>query len=326
MFPLLIDWITFGAVLVALLVVDLFVSVLRAHVIRVREAAIYTVIWTGIALAVGVWIFIRGGGTLATEYYTAYIAEQALSADNIFVFLIIFNYFSPPAKYHARILFIAIVGALVTRGVLLAVGVTLINNFSWIHIILGLFLLFTAIKLWKQTETKVTPDKNPLIRLLKRFIPISEEYDGAKMFTRKNGALMATPMLLVIATLLSTDILFAVDSIPTVLGISQNAFIVWTSNATAVLGLIPLYFLLANMVDKFRYLKNGLVVVLAFVGLRIIVDESLHLANIELPISSQVSAVISLSVILLILGVSVILSLVVNRREENRLKAEEPLK
>jgi tellurite resistance protein TerC len=306
-------WVGFNLVLVGLLVLDLFVLSRREHVVGLREAGLLTGFWTLVAVAVGAWIFIAGNSTLGIEYTTAYVAERALSIDNLFVFLVIFGYFQLPREYQARGLLFGIIGALLARAVFIAIGVAVISAFSWFLVLLGVFLIYTAYKLAFAGGGEVDPSKNIAVRMFRKVMPVSDEYNHTHFFTRlADGRRAATPFLLVVIVLGTTDIVFAIDSIPTVFGISDHAFIVWSSNAMAVLGMRPLFFLLEGMVRLFRFLQYGLAIILGFVGTKMIVEtlfeDWLHHVEEDLGIGDQGVIFISLGFILVILFGSVILS------------------
>jgi tellurite resistance protein TerC len=272
-----------------------------------KEAAWLTAFWTLVAGVVGVWVYVEGNSTQGLEYVTGYVAERALSIDNLFVFIVIFGYFNLPKQYQAKGLLFGIVGALLARAVFIAIGVAVITAFSWFLFLLGAFLIYTAYKLAFAGEQEVDPSRNITVRLAKRFMPVSTEYDGTKFFTRLNGAKAITPFLLVVLVLGTTDVVFAIDSIPTVFGITDDPFVVWSSNAMAVLGMRPLFFLLVGMVRLFRYLQYGLALILGFVGLKMIVEEAFHDFHV---IGELGDIYLSLGVIIGILAGSVLLSMV----------------
>ena len=311
-------WVGFNGALVLLFLIDLVVLNRGDRVVGTREAFILTVVWTLFGLGVGLWLWLAFGADPAVLYTTAYIAERALSIDNLFVFIVIFGYFQLPQQYQSRALLFGILGAILARAVFIAVGITIISAISWVLFILGAFLVYTAWKLAFTKDHEVDPSKNLVVRLFRKVMPITDQYAGHQFFSRtKTGALAATPFLLVILALASTDVVFAIDSIPTVLGITDNSFLVWSSNAMAVLGIRPLFFLLDKMVKLFRYLQYALAVILAFIGIKIIVEEALHLAHVELPISNQVQTFIALGVIMGVLGISILLSVLISDKSKN---------
>jgi tellurite resistance protein TerC len=300
-------WLIFNAVLVALLIFDLLILTRKNRVVGMKEAAWLTAFWTLVAGAVGVWIFVAGSEQQGGEYFAGYVAERALSIDNLFVFIVIFGYFSLPKSYEARGLLFGIVGALLARAVFIAAGVAVISAFAWFLYILGAFLIYTAYKLAFVGDHEVDPGKNIAVRLFRKLMPVSDEFDGTKFFTRMNGVRAATPFLLVIIVLATTDVVFAIDSIPTVFGITDDPFIVWSSNAMAVLGMRPLFFLLVGMVKLFRYLQFGLAAILGFVGLKMIVETAFEDFHV---IGKLEDIYLSLVIILGILIGSVLLSII----------------
>ncbi len=301
-------WIGFNVLVAVLLVLDLLVLTRNDREVSMRRAAWLTAFWWGVAVIVGIWIFTAGTNEQGVSYTTAFIVEKALSIDNLFVFLVIFGYFQLPAKLQLRALLFGIVGALVARAIFISVGLTIIGLFSWILFILGAFLVYTAYKMAFLGDTEVDPGQNPMVRLFRRFMPVTDGYEGHKFFTRlPNGKRAATPFLMVIIALGTTDIIFAIDSIPTVFGITQDAFIVWSSNAMAVLGLRPLFFLLAGLVKIFRFLQYGLALVLALIGVKMIVEEAAHTLDFHLPEIME-TPFTSLVVITIIFATTIVLS------------------
>ena len=307
-----------------LLLIDLLLLSGKDHHVGMKEATLLTILWTLVAAAVGVWVFIAGGTELGIEYATAYVAERALSIDNLFVFLVIFNYFALPDLFRSRALLFGIVGALIARAVFIFFAIGIIDLFEPILYLLALILIYTAYKLITSHDEDVDPSKNILLRGFRKLYPVSDQYDGHNFFTVKNGIRMATPFALVVIVLASTDVVFAVDSIPTVIGISKNQFIIWSSNAMAVLGMRPLFFLLEGLVNLFRYLSYGLAAILAFIGIKIIVETAIHdqfhnfIHDIGVP-SDSVSITItlgSLAIVIAILVISVIASVVLPQSEE----------
>lgn len=278
------------------------------QVVGMRRAALLTAFWWGVAVVVGIWIFIVGTTDQGVDYTTAFVVEKALSVDNLFVFLVIFTYFSLPGQFQLRALLFGIIGALVARALFITVGLTVIGLFSWVLFILGAFLVYTAYKMAFMGEKEVDPSQNPVVRAFRKIMPVSDNYDGHKFFTRlPTGKKAATPFLMVVLALGTTDIIFAIDSIPTVFGITQDPFIVWSSNAMAVLGLRPLFFLLAGLVKLFRFLQYGLALVLALIGIKMIVEEAAHELDFHLPAIME-TPFTSLVVISLIFATAIILS------------------
>lgn len=304
-------WVFFNLFLVAMLVLDLGVFHRKAKVIAPREALVWSGVWVGIAMVFAGIIFAWQGSQAGTEFLTGYMIEKSLSIDNVFVFALIFGYFNVPAAYQYRILFWGVVGALVMRGVLIATGATLIANFHWIIFIFGGFLVFSGIKMLFHDESKSDPSRSIVVRLFKRFVPTTDEYDGQKFFTRRTGKLLATPLLTVLVAVEATDLIFAVDSIPAIFAITDEPFIVFTANALAILGLRALYFALAGIMHKFEYLKFGLSMVLVFVGVKMLASDVYHMP-----------AMLSLAIVLLILAGSVAVSLLKTKESSHGLAAE----
>ena len=313
MFDSLYIWLIFNIFLAVLLFFDFVILSRKEKVIEFKQAALLTVFWKSIAALVGLWIFLYGNTELGIEYTTAFISELALSIDNLFVFIIIFNYFSVPDSLKMRALTFGIVGALIARAIFIAVGVAIISKFGWVMVILGIFLIFTAYKLAFKKNKEPDPKNNILVKIFSKFIEISDKYQGYKFFIRSNSKkIIATPFFLTVIVLGSTDIVFAVDSIPTVFGITDNAFIVWSSNAMAVLGLRPLFFLIANLVNLFRFLQFGLATILFFIGSKMIF-EHLHHGHI---IGPQSDVFISMGIIIGILLLSILVSIVLPTKDK----------
>lgn len=317
MFDTLWVWIGFNLFVLAMLAIDLGVFHREAHEVSLREAAIWSVVWIALALLfnAGLYVFwdqIMPGSSLSASdaglaFLTGYLIEKALSVDNIFVFVLIFSYFAVPAKYQHRVLFWGILGALIMRGTMILAGAALIKQFHWIIWIFGAFLIFTGIRMARSQDEQVEPEKNPVVQMFRRFVPISDRYDGQKFLTRQNGVLMATPLLLVLVMVETTDLIFAVDSIPAIFAVTQEPFIVYTSNVFAILGLRALYFVLAGVVHLFHYLKLGLSVVLVFVGVKMLLPD---LSAALIGVSWKIPTGISLGVVATIIAVSIIASLV----------------
>ena len=311
-------WVGFNVFVLAMLAVDLGIFHRDAHAVSVKEALTWSVVWITLSLAFNglIWLFwdrISPGSDLsnndaALAFLTGYLIEKALSVDNIFVFVLIFTYFSVPALYQHRVLFWGIIGALLMRGAMIALGATLIKEFHWIIYIFGAFLIFTGIRMASHRNEEVHPEKNPLIRLFKRLMPVTEQYEGDKFFIRRAGVLMATPLLLVLLMFETTDLIFAVDSIPAIFAVTQDPFIVYTSNVFAILGLRSLYFVLAGMIHKFHYLKLGLSVVLVFVGAKMLLTDT----------PFKIATPVSLVVVALIITTAVVASLVRAQRLEQK--------
>jgi tellurite resistance protein TerC len=262
---LILFWILFNLFVLAMLALDLGVLNRRPHSIGFREALGWSVMWVALAIAFAVVVYFWHGRTASLEFATGYLIELSLSIDNLFVFLVIFRYFRVPGELQHRVLFWGILGALITRGAFILVGVGLIRQFDWIIYIFGALLVWSGFKLLRQGDTEIDPEKNPVLKLFRRWMPVTDEYVGNKFWVRQSG-LYATPLVVVLLVVETTDILFAVDSIPAVLAITLNAFIVYTSNVFAIMGLRSMYFAVAGMMDYFEYLHYGLSAVLVFIG------------------------------------------------------------
>jgi tellurite resistance protein TerC len=300
-------WIGFHFFIFIMLALDLGVFNKKLHKISVREASVWTVVWISLALLFNLFIYYEFGKTKALEFLTGYVIEYSLSVDNIFVFILIFSYFAVKDQYQHKVLFWGILGALIMRGIFIFAGVALINRFHWIVIIFGGFLVFTGIRMLFHKEAEVDPEKNVIIRFFKKFLPVSHNMHGDKLFVRENHRLHATPLFLVLLVIESSDLIFAVDSIPAILAISHDRFIVYTSNIFAILGLRSLYFAVAGIMGYFRFLKVGLAFVLTFVGLKMLASYF----HFEIPI------LLSLAIIILILLISILASVIIKEKIEN---------
>ncbi|MBN4074256.1 TerC family protein [bacterium AH-315-D21] len=298
----------FTACVLVVLTIDLTVFHRRSHVLSTKEAAIWSAFWVSLAGLFWIGVTLWWGTKTGLEFLTGYVIELSLSVDNVFVFLIIFTYFSVPQAYRYRVLFYGIVGAIVMRAVFIAAGVTLLAQFHWIIFVFGGFLVLTGIRIILKSDTEVDPSKNPIVKLVRRFIPVTDEYHGQSFFVRIKGVLFATPLFLVLVSIEVTDLVFAIDSVPAVLAITDEPFIVYTSNIFAILGLRSFFFLISGLVAKLRYLKFGLGLVLVFVGVKMTTSSIL-----EIPILFSLGAIVT------ILAGSVIASLIADSRQ-----GEEP--
>jgi len=297
-------WGALTAAIAIMLLVDLLLVHRKPHVISFREAAIESAVWITLGLAfVGVMAWWQGGQA-AGEYLAGYLIEKSLSIDNVFVWAVLFGYFAVPAAYQFRVLFWGIFGALVMRAMFIFAGVALIDRFDWVLYVFGAFLLFTAVKIARHSGAEVHPEQNPVLKLVRRVVPTTSHYDGQKLFTKENGKRLATPLFTVLVLVEATDVIFAVDSVPAILAVSREPFIVFASNAFAILGLRSLYFLLAGMAGKFRYLHVGLGVILAFVGVKMLLANVYHMPT-----------TISLGVIAAVLAVTIWASLRADKRD-----------
>jgi TerC family integral membrane protein len=263
-------WIGFSFFIVVMLSLDLGLLNRKAHTIRYREAWIWTGVWVTLAMLFAYLVFRYQGSVRGLEFLTGYLIELSLSVDNLFVFILIFSFFKVPSKYQHRVLFWGVLGALVMRLTMIFVGAALLNRFHWIIYIFGGFLVYTGIKMFRHEDTEIHPDQNPIVRLVTRFLPITDYYEGKKFFITVNGKLTGTLLLLVLVVVEVTDLVFAVDSIPAIFAITTNTFIVYTSNVFAILGLRSMYFLLAGVIEKFQYLRVGLAIVLTFIGCKML--------------------------------------------------------
>ncbi len=297
-------WLVLLGIVLAMLAVDLFMHK-DAHIISVKEAAVWSGIWVGVATIVGGLIWWYFGSEFGMQYFAGYLIEKSLAVDNVFVWAMIFSYFAVPREYQHRVLFYGVLGALVFRAIFIGAGSALIASYAWVLYIFGAFLILTGIKMMKQRNEHFDVSNSKTLKLFRRFVRTTDEYEGQKFLTRKNGVLFATPLLAVLVLVEVTDIIFAVDSIPAIFAITQEPFLVFASNALAILGLRAMYFLLADLMHRFIYLKIGLSLVLVFVGIKMIVGHAFF----------KIPTAISLGVVVALIAVSVIASLVSTREE-----------
>ena len=292
-------WVLFNLFVLLMLALDLGVFHRKAHEVRLREALIWTAVWAALAVLfnLGVWHF--AGSQKALEFLTGYLIEKSLSVDNVFVFALIFSYFAVPARVQHKVLFWGILGALAMRAVMIAVGAALITKFTWVIYVFGLFLIVTGIKMIVKREEEIHPERNPVVRVFKRWIPVTADYREDRFFVREGGRLWATPLFLVLLVVEMSDLVFAVDSIPAIFAVTSDPFIVYTSNVFAILGLRSLYFALAGIMNRFHYLKIGLGVVLAFVGVKMMLAHTPY----------KIDTLVALAVVVLVLAASVLVSL-----------------
>ncbi|HVR33501.1 MAG TPA: TerC family protein [Acidimicrobiia bacterium] len=297
-------WMAFVAGVAVLLFADLLIVHRKPHAISMREASIESAVWITIGLLFAFVMLAWQGSGAAGEYLAGYLIEKSLSIDNVFVWAVILNYFAVPAAYQYRVLFWGIFGALVLRAAFIFAGVALIENFDWVLYVFGAFLIFTAFRIARHDNEEIHPEDNPVLKVFRRVVPSTTEYDGQKLFTRRSGRLLATPLFAVLVLVESTDVVFAVDSIPAILAVSREPFIVFASNAFAILGLRALYFVLAGMAGRFRYLNLGLGLILGFVGVKMLIADWYHFPTWA-----------SLTVITVVLAVTIIASLRAERRD-----------
>jgi tellurite resistance protein TerC len=293
-------WIGFNVFVLIMLALDLGVFHRKTHVVTLKESITWTAVWVVMALLFNLGIAHFMGNDKGLEFFTGYVIEKSLSVDNVFIFALLFSYFAVPALYQHKVLFWGVFGALVMRAIMIALGAKLIAEFAWIIYVFGAFLVLTGVKMIVKREEEIHPERNPVVRFFKRFIPSTSDFRGDKFFVRENGVLMATPLFVVLILVEISDLIFAVDSIPAIFAVTKDPFIVYTSNVFAILGLRSLYFALAGVLDKFHYLKVGLGVVLSFVGVKMLLAHS----------TWKIDTHISLGVIIVVLAASVVASLV----------------
>jgi tellurite resistance protein TerC len=298
-------WAGFNLFVLAMLALDLGVFHRKSHEVSIKEATVWSAVWVGLALLFNAGIYWLRGSEPAIQFFTGYLIEKSLSVDNIFVFALIFSYFAVPPAYQHRVLFWGILGALVMRAGFILAGAALLAKFHWIIYVFGAFLIVTGVKMAIFRNAEMHPEKNPVVKLVRRLIPVTQEYRKDRFFVREAGRLMATPLFLVLVLVETTDLVFAVDSIPAIFAVTNDPFIVYTSNVFAILGLRSLYFVLAGVMQKFSYLKLGLSAVLVFVGIKMTLVDFY-----------KIPSSVSLGVIAAILALSVLASLWKSRREE----------
>ncbi len=304
-------WLISVAVILGLLLFDLLASTRKAHDVSFKEATFWSIFYIAVAIGFGAWIWADFGAQFGKEYFAAYIVEKSLSVDNLFVFLIILSNFAVPSIYHQRVLMVGIVLALVMRALFIAVGAAALKAFAFTFVIFGAILLWTGIKLFQHWDEDPDPTENPIVRFAQRKLNMTQEYHGGKVFIKENGKRVATPLLLVMIAIAATDLLFALDSIPATFGVTQEAFLVFSANAFALLGLRALYFLIKNLVSKLIYLSMGLAFILIFIGVKLI----MVWAHEEWDAVPKISTNFSLAVIGIILVTSTVASLVKSKRD-----------
>ena len=298
-------WAGFGAVIVVMLAIDLFAH-RREHVITFKEAAVWSAIWVGLSLVFAGVVWATMGTEPAVQFTTAWLLEKSLSVDNLFVFALIFGYFQVPKQYQHRVLFYGVLGALVMRGIFLAAGVAIVSKFTVVLFAFAAILIWSAIKLLRDEDDSIDPGKSLAVRLLRKVYPVSEDYHGAKFFIKEAGKRVATPLLAVVVAIEAADLIFAVDSVPAVLAVSDETFIIYSSNAFAILGLRSLYFLLSGMLSKFHHLGKGLAFILAFIGVKLALQAGHKVINPAIP---EIPSWISLCVIVITLAAAIFASL-----------------
>lgn len=298
-------FVVFNLFILAMLALDLGIFNRKAHTVTVKEAIIWSIVWTVLALIFNAGVFVVAGSIMGLEFLTGYLIERALSFDNIFVFVLIFSYFGVPSHLHHKALFWGVLGALITRSLFIAAGTALIAQFDWVLYIFGAILVVSGWKMMTQKGTEVHPEKNVFIRVARKLFPVTTGYESSRFVLRREGKLFITPLFLVIITLETTDIVFAVDSIPAVFGVTRDPFIVYSSNVFAILGLRATYFLLAGVMDTFYYLSHGLSLILIFIGAKMLLGNVIH-----------VSVTVSLLVVAVILTAAITSSLIRNKRQK----------
>lgn len=316
-------WIGFNIFVLVMLALDLGVFHRKSHAVSMKEALTWSIVWITLSLLFNLVIYLfwdkmvpnssYSNGEAALAFLTGYLIEKSLSVDNIFVFILIFSYFAVPDRYQHRVLFWGILGALIMRGTLILIGAALLEAFHWIIYVFGAFLIYTGIRMARHQDEELKPDENPIVRFFRRFVPVTENFEGDKFFIRRAGKLFATPLFLVLLVVESTDLVFAVDSIPAIFAVTRDPFIVYTSNVCAILGLRALYFLLANVMHQFQYLKLGLSVVLTFIGIKMTIIDLYHI-----PVA------VSLAVVASVLTISILASIWKTRRDARLAEPAEP--
>lgn len=304
-------WIGFNLFVLAMLALDLGVFHRKSHVVSFKESITWTFVWITLALIfnAGVWHYY--GSQKALQFFTGYLIEKSLSVDNVFVFVLLFSYFAVPPRYQHKVLFWGILGALVMRAIMIALGAALINRFTWIIYVFGAFLVLTGIKMILKREEEIHPERNPVVRWFKRLMPVTADYREDKFFVVESGRRAATPLFVVLLLIEVSDLIFAVDSIPAIFAVTTDPFIVYTSNVFAILGLRSLYFALAGIMDKFHYLKIGLGLVLSFVGVKMLLAHTAY----------KIDTLVSLGVVAAILAISIVASVL---RPAKKLRFAEP--
>ena len=296
-------WIGFNVFVLAMLALDLGVFHRKAHTVSIKEASIWSIVWITLALTFNAGLYFFSGPEPALQFFTGYLIEKSLSVDNIFVFVLLFTYFAVPAAYQHRVLFWCVLGALLMRGIMIVLGAVLLDMFHWIIYLFGAFLIVTGVRMAFHQEAEVHPERNPLLKLVRLILPVTHDYEHDRFVVRRAGQVLVTPLLLVLLVVETTDVIFALDSIPAIFAVTQNPFLVYTSNVFAILGLRSLYFVFANAMGRFSYLKLGLAVVLSFVGVKMVLADIFHIPT-----------ALSLGVIAVVLTVAIVTSIMRARR------------
>jgi len=308
----MLTWLVTIGIIVALLALDLILAAVRPHRVGFREATAWSVFYILVAVAFGVWFAMTYGGDYGTQYFAGYIVEKSLSVDNLFVFVIIMTTFAVPEEHQHKVLTFGIILALIMRAIFIALGATLLSLFSFMFLVFGLLLIYTAVQLFRHRNEDPDVEDNAVVRSARRALPITDDYVGGKLVTRVDGRRMATPLLIVLIAIGSIDLLFALDSIPAVFGVTSEPYIVFVANAFALLGLRALYFLVKGLLDRLVYLSTGLAIILAFIGVKLV----LHWAHVDIsPAVPEISTPVSLGVIVVILVIVTVASLMKTRRD-----------
>lgn len=297
-------WIVFNVFILAMLVVDLVVFNRKPHEISIKESLVWTGIWVLLAIIFGVGLYYFMSPAASLDYFTGYLIEKSLSVDNIFVFLLIFTYFGVDAKYQHKVLFWGIFGALVFRFIFIFAGVALLEQFHWIIYVFGAFLVFTGLKLGLEKDKEIHPNRNPVLKLVRRFIPITKNFYGQQFFIKRGSRIIATPMFVVLIVIETTDVIFALDSIPAIMAITRDTFLIYSANAFAILGLRALYFALSGVMRLFHYLHYGLAFILVFIGIKMLLENVIHIPTL-----------FTLGVIVITLTLSVLASILLPQDE-----------
>lgn len=305
-----IVWVILIVGILGMLALDLFLH-RNAHEISLREAGIWSAIWVAIGLAVGAVIWVAYGADFGLQYYAGYLIEKSLAVDNVFVWAILLSYFAVPARYQHRVLFYGVIGALIFRAIFIAAGSALLASFAWVLYVFGAFLILTGVKMLLQRDTHIDPERSKTLRIFRRFVPTTNEYDGQRFWTRQAGRWVATPLLAVLVVIEITDIIFAVDSIPAIFAVTSEPFLVFASNAMAILGLRAMYFLLAGVMHRFVYLKLGLSLVLVWVGIKMLLSHSAY------AISTPVGLGVVVFILIAAIGASMIATRSTGQRDES---------
>ena len=305
-------WVAFNVFVLVMLALDLGVFHRTSHAVSLKEALGWSGFWIALALLFNASLYFWQGQEPALQFLTGYLIEKSLSVDNIFVFVLLFSALSVPAAYQHRVLFFGVLGAMLMRGILIAVGAVLLEDFHLVLYVFGAFLIFTGIRIALHKKTEIYPDRNPILKFVRRLVPVTEGYERDRFFIRRSGQFLVTPLLLVLVAVETTDLIFAVDSIPAIFAVTTDPFLVYTSNVFAMLGLRSLYFVFANIIHKFYYLRLGLAIILSYVGVKMIVTDIYHIPS-----------VFSLLVITLILAITIVASIIRARRMSQPVKEIE---